>query len=101
MASVIVAGKLALRPGTFEQLKPHMYAMIAASRAEPDCLAYFHAIDIEAPLILRVHEEWTDRTALDRHFGTAHLKAWRAALARVGIEARELISRSACDPVKI
>src|SRR5690606_34092347 len=84
--SVVVAGNLVLKVGTFERLKPHMLAMIEASRAEPGCLAYSYAIDIGDPLVVRVHEEWTDRAALERHFETAHLKAWRAELARVGIE---------------
>ncbi|MGE0212362.1 MAG: putative quinol monooxygenase [Parvibaculaceae bacterium] len=99
--TIVIAGTLVLKPGTFERLRPHMLAMIEASRAETGCLAYAYALDIEDPLVLRVHEEWTDRAALERHFRTAHLKAWRAELARVGIESRELVSWSAADPVRI
>lgn len=99
--SVVIAGTLVLRPGTFEALKPHMLAMIEASRAEPGCLAYAYAIDIENPLVVRVHEEWTDHKALERHFGTAHLRAWRSELARIGIVSRDLVSWTALDPTPV
>jgi quinol monooxygenase YgiN len=99
--TVVVAGSLVLRPGAFESLKPHMLAMIDASRAEAGCLAYAYAVDIGNPLIVRVHEEWIDRAALERHFETPHLKTWRAALARIGIESRELTSWTASAPVRV
>ena len=62
--------------------------MIEASRAEAGCLGYWYAFDLLEPQRLRVNEIWKDRQALEFHFSTAHLKAFRKGLA--GLKPREL-----------
>ncbi len=87
---IVVAGYLRLTSGSFEAIRPHMLVMIAASRAEPGCLAYSYARDVVDPDTIRVFETWNSQEDLDRHFTTPHLKAWRAALGEIGIERRDL-----------
>ena len=95
---IVVAGYLRLRPGTFEEVRPHMQAMIAASRAETGCLAYSYGRDVIDPDIIRVCELWRGGEDLARHFATPHLKAWRARLAEIGIAGRELSAYPADEP---
>lgn len=81
--------------GTFriadlERARPHMQAMIAASRAEPGCIDYSYAIDVLDPTLVRVHERWQSREALAAHQASAHLKAWRASWPEFGGCERDL-----------
>lgn len=61
--------------------------MIAASRAEAGCLDYAYARDLIDPDILRIAERWRDEAAMEAHFATPHLIAFRQALAALDIKA--------------
>ena len=87
---VVVAGYLRLTSGSFDQIRPHMLVMIAASRAEKGCIDYTYARDVVDADTIRVFEIWNSQEDLDRHFTMPHLKAWRSALGEIGIERREL-----------
>ncbi len=65
--------------------------MIAASRAEDGCLHYSYALDVLDDGLIHVNEAWRDRTALDAHFASDHLKAWRSHFGPLGITDRDLI----------
>lgn len=70
--------------------RPHMQAMIEASRAESGCIDYAYAVDLIDPTLVRVSERWADRAALKRHAASAHLKKWRAAWTEIGVTDRSL-----------
>lgn len=81
--------------GTFriddvERARPHMHAMIAASRDEQGCIDYAYAFDVLDPHLVRVHERWQDRAALAAHAAAPHIKAWRAAWPEFGGRDRAL-----------
>jgi quinol monooxygenase YgiN len=40
--------------------------------------------------LVHIKERWKDRSALDEHFRTAHLTAWRASWPSIGIADRNL-----------
>jgi quinol monooxygenase YgiN len=88
--SVIVAGTFRIPAGNLAALQPHLEAVIAATRAEDGCLAYCYATDVEAPGLIRVFEQWRDQAALDAHFQTAHMAAWRKAREALGFHDRRL-----------
>ena len=67
-----------------------MAAMLAASRAEDGCLAYNYAQDVLDPCVIHISERWRDRAALDAHFATPHMAAWRAQFGAIGISDRDL-----------
>ena len=69
--SLIVAGTVRVPPQNLDGLRPHMAAMLAASRAEDGCLDYAYAEDVAEPGLIRVFERWRDQAALDAHFQTA------------------------------
>ena len=66
--------------------------MMAASRAEDGCRDYGYAEDVIEPGLIHVFEGWRDQAALDAHFTTAHMAAWRAAWPSFGVSERRLIA---------
>jgi quinol monooxygenase YgiN len=88
--SVILAGTFRVPPERLEALRPHMLAVIAASRAEASCLAYSFGLDLEDGGLVHVFEIWRDQAALDTHYLTPHMDAWRAAREALGFHDRRL-----------
>jgi quinol monooxygenase YgiN len=88
--SLIVAGTVRVPPKNLDGLRPHMVAMMTATRAEDGCEAYAYAEDVAEPGLVRIFEVWRDQAALDAHFKTAHMAAWRAAWPGFGVSDRNL-----------
>jgi len=90
--SLVIAGTIRVPPERLDAFRPHMLAMLGASRAEDGCLEYSYAEDVAEPGLIRVFEAWRDQAALDAHFQTPHLAAWRAAWPEFGVSDRRLIA---------
>ncbi|MFP5450033.1 MAG: putative quinol monooxygenase [Alphaproteobacteria bacterium] len=90
--SLVIAGTIRVPPERLDAFRPHMIAMLEASRAEDGCLVYSYAEDVAEPGLIRVFEAWRDQAALDAHFQTPHLAAWRAAWPEFGVSDRRLIA---------
>ncbi|HEY3697413.1 putative quinol monooxygenase [Phenylobacterium sp.] len=88
--TLVLAGVFRVPPAQVEALRPHMLAVMAASRAEPGCREYAYAEDVAEPGMIRVFEVWTDQAALDAHFARPHMAAWQAAREAHGFHARDL-----------
>jgi quinol monooxygenase YgiN len=88
--TIIVAGTVRVPADKLEGFRPHMLAMLTASRAEDGCLEYSYAQDVAEPSLIRVYEAWRDQAALDAHFQTLHMAAWRAAWPAFGVGERRL-----------
>jgi quinol monooxygenase YgiN len=89
---LIVAGTVRAPPGNIDAFRPHMAAMMAASQAEEGCLDYTYAEDVAEPGLIHVFERWTSQDALDAHFQTPHMAAWRAAWPGFGVSDRKLFA---------
>jgi quinol monooxygenase YgiN len=90
--SVIIAGTVRVPPQNLAALKPHMLAMLAASRAEDGCETYSYGEDVAEPGLIRVYEAWRDQAAIEAHFNAPHMAAWRAACAGQGVSDRRLVA---------
>ena len=90
--SVIIAGTVRVPPQNLGSLKPHMLAMLAASRAEDGCLTYSYGEDVAEPGLIRVFEVWRDQAAIEAHFKAPHMAVWRAACADHGVSDRKLFA---------
>jgi quinol monooxygenase YgiN len=88
--SLIIAGTVRVPPENVDAFRPHMAAMMAASQAEAGCAAYGYAEDVTEPGLIHVFEVWVDQAAIDAHFATAHMAAWRAAWPSFGVSDRAL-----------
>lgn len=89
---LVIAGTVRVPPQNLERFKPHMLAMLQASRAEDGCIEYSYAEDVAEPGLIRVFEAWRDQAALDAHFQTAHMATWRAAWPAFGVSDRKLFA---------
>ena len=80
--SLIIAGTVRVRPEVLADFRPHMRAMLDASRAE----------DVLDPGLIRVFEAWRDQAALDAHFKTPHMATWRSHWPAFGVSDRRLFA---------
>ena len=88
--SVVVAGTFRIPPENLGDLRPHLEAVIDATRAEDGCLTYSYAVDVGDPGLIRVFEHWRDPAALDAHFQTPHMTAWKEARLELGFNDRAI-----------
>lgn len=88
--TILIAGTVRVPPEHLEAFRPHMLAMLEASRAEDGCFTYSYAEDVAEPGLIRVYEAWRDQAALDAHFQQPHMAAWRAAWPAFGVGERRL-----------
>ena len=87
---LLIVGTVRLPPENLERARPAMLAMAQASRAEVGCLEYGYAEDVFVPGLIHVKELWRDQAALDAHFASSHIQAWRAAWPALEIGGRDL-----------
>ena len=88
--SVIVSGTFRVPPESFAGIRPHLEAVIAATRREDGCLVYAYAVDVEDPGLIRVFEHWRDQASLDAHFKAPHMIAWQAVRVQHGFHDRQV-----------
>lgn len=87
---IVVAGTVRIDPAKLDLARAEMVKMVSVSRAEDGCITYSYAIDVLEPCLVHVFEVWRDRAALERHFKTPHIAAWRATWPAIGISDRKL-----------
>ena len=51
--TLLIAGTVRVPPENLERFKPHMQAMLTASRAEDGCIEYSYAVDVAEPGLVR------------------------------------------------
>ena len=95
---LLILGTVRLPAENIGAARQAMEAMIRASRAEDGCLDYAYAVDLLDPGLVRVTEAWRDQEALDAHFASDHLKAWRATWPSLRIGERRLFLYAAGEP---
>jgi quinol monooxygenase YgiN len=88
--TLIVAGTVRVPPQNMGALRPRMITMISATRAEDGCETYGFAEDVAEPGLIHIFEIWRDGDALAAHARTAHMAAWRAAGAELGVSDRRI-----------
>lgn len=87
---ILVVGTVTVPESAFDSALPAMKAMVEATRQEDGCIRYAFARDLTDPSVMHVSEAWRDRDALAAHGKTPHMDTWRAAIAGVGVIARDL-----------
>jgi len=64
---ILVTGHISVSPEKVAELRPHIQALVAATRKEDGCLLYAFAEDINDPGTIRIVERWRDWAALEAH----------------------------------
>ena len=87
---LLIVGTVRLPASNLDRARPAMRAMVQASRAEAGCLEYSYGEDVLEPGLIHVKELWSDQAALDAHFASSHIQAWRTAWPALEIGGRDL-----------
>ena len=77
---IIIAGTVTVKQGLRDEAMRAASDMVEATRAEPGCRAYAFYADLQDPHTFFLFEEWESEEALQRHFATPHMAAFRAHL---------------------
>jgi quinol monooxygenase YgiN len=91
---IVVIGTLRMPPEDAAHVKPHLEAMVAATRREEGALYFSLAFDPTESGLVRVSEVFRDMQALEAHRASEHMKAWRAV---TGAYERDLRSYEAAE----
>ena len=87
---VVIGGTVRIPLENVPHMRPHMDALLAASRAEDGCETYSYAMDVQDPSLMRIFEVWRDRPAIEAHFKASHMAPWRAAGVEYGLFERKI-----------
>jgi quinol monooxygenase YgiN len=98
---IVVTGHIRLPADSIERARPHMRAVLEATRREPGCILYAYGEDVLDPGLIRIVERWEDWASLDAHGHTPHIEAWRAALKEVGVLDRDLLAHAADGEARV
>jgi len=98
---IIVSGHFKFAPGHDEAVRHAMIRMMNESAKEDGCHHYRFYRDVEDPSVHHVYEEWESDACLAAHAASAHMKAFRAELGRIGVEMREVFKREGGEPTRL
>lgn len=87
---IIVMGTVRVPVANFDEAKPMMAKVIAATLAEDGCFQYAYSRDVLDPELIHISEKWRDKAAIEAHFGTEHMKVWAQERAGVGLFDRNI-----------
>ncbi len=77
---ILITGTVRLHADKLDAARPHLRALIEATRREDGCLAYHFGEDALDPGLMIASEAWRDEAALGAHLQTAHFAAWIAVV---------------------
>lgn len=81
MSEVVVVAVVTAAEGSGAEVEALIQSLIPPTHAEDGCIAFALHRDLADPHRLVLVERWTSRAALDQHLATAHLAAFRTAVA--------------------
>lgn len=93
---ILVTGHFHVPPDRVDALRPHMRAVIEATRKEDGCILYAFGEDVLDPGMIRIVERWRDWPSLEAHGKAPHIAAWSAVVKeKGGVISREVIAHAA------
>jgi quinol monooxygenase YgiN len=98
---IVVVGTISFPPDALEAARPHMAALVAATRAEDGCIHYAFGEAVGEAGIICIGEAWRDAEALAAHAASGHMAAWREAAAALEAHDRDLTAYEADRPRKL
>lgn len=87
---IVVSGVIEVAAENRDQAVAAIVALARVTRLETGCLSYAFYEDVEQTNRFRVFGEWRDAEALQKHFRTPHMAAFRDQLIGVEILSRKV-----------
>jgi quinol monooxygenase YgiN len=99
--AILIAGNIDFDPAFVSQMIVSAAPLIRAALDEEGCVAYAWSLDPLQPGRVRVFEEWTDESALARHFSGGPYRDMGAHLRAAGMMgfAVNKYRSDLCEPV--
>ena len=98
---LVVTGIIEVNPENLGPARVAAIKMMEETRKEAGCRVYEFSQLIESENRFRVYEEWDDQAALDAHFASAHMGAFREALGEIGVISRMVVSFSGGEKTEL
>jgi len=80
MSMMVLHSEVPIRPDSREAAIEICKEMAATSRTEPGVIDYRVTVDLEAPNVIRIIEQYEDSEAVEAHESSAHLDAFQAKM---------------------
>ena len=94
---VIVAGTFRVEPGSRSRFFEEVAPVVAATLEEPGCRVYAFTPDPDDADLIRLYELWDHQEALNQHFASEHMAAWKERAASLPIMSRDIMSYTVAD----
>ncbi|MDE0189281.1 MAG: putative quinol monooxygenase [bacterium] len=94
---IIVAGTFRMEPGSRVRFLEEVAPMVSATLEEAGCRVYAFTPDPDDPDLIRLYELWDHQEALDQHFGSEHMAAWKERAASLPIMSRDIMCYTVTD----
>jgi quinol monooxygenase YgiN len=88
--TVMIVGTLRIPTENMDAARAALAELISASRQEAGCLDFSFSENIAEPGLLHLIERWADRTALEAHWRSATLQAFRPTAEKLGVNDRSM-----------
>lgn len=87
---LIVAGTIIAESGERDAFLAAVQPMVSATLEEPGCQEYAFSPDPNDDNRIMLFELWDDQDALDGHFASAHMAAWREVQGTLKIASADI-----------
>lgn len=87
---IVITGTVRFPAENLEAAKPHIQALVDATRQEDGCIDYRFSADMFDKGLIHIAEVWRDAAALTAHTTAPHIAPWRAAGKELGVHERKL-----------
>ena len=82
---IVIAGTLVIDPAKRDEAIAAAKQMMKDTHAEPGNIAYAFSLDLEDESVIHLFEQWESQAALDLHFASPHMAAFRQKIAGFGV----------------
>jgi quinol monooxygenase YgiN len=86
----VIAGTIKVDPAKRDGAIAPAAEMMRETRKEEGNIDYAFALDMGDAATIRVFEQWESQEALDLHFASPHMAAFRKVLGELGIEGMDM-----------
>jgi len=97
VSTLILAGSIRVPADRMADFRPHVAVMVAASQAEPGCIAYAQSESVSDPGLIHIFEHFESEEALAFHRASPHMAAWRALWPQFEVGGRDMRSYDVSD----
>jgi autoinducer 2-degrading protein len=74
---ITVTARLKIKKTMLDEAARGLKELAAKTRKEPGCIKYELHRCLDDDTMLLIYEVWKQKDDIDKHFETAHFKAWR------------------------